>query len=152
MKDSTVRRLIEWQATRQTIDLDRIRIGHNQKQRYGSATAYNLARDNERFTISVSNYVTDSDNEEWNTIRKVNILDTILHEFAHLVLFSNGHGAGHGERFIQTYHGLLASEWQKTVQMYNLLEGDCLSDDWSILKENNRDSMFDSGLLDSLKA
>ena len=81
-----------------------------------------------RGRVSISNYRTDSGSEFWNSVNKAQILETIVHEFAHLILFSRDVPAGHGRRFRNILYELLCADWKELVAMYNLLEGDNMSD------------------------
>ena len=151
MKKETIRNLIRWMAQRHDIELDRIRVGSNQKRRYGSAHWRWYFDGREEFSISISNYTTDIEGEDgWNTHRKINILGTIVHEFAHLTLYSSGvRNACHGSAFRKEMHKLIVEDWSALVAMYNLLEGDSLSDDFELLKSKTVDRSFDPSVLDS---
>jgi len=151
MKSETIRNLVRWMAQRHNVELDRIRVGNNQKLRYGSAHWRSYWDGSEELTISISNYNTDVDGEDgWNTHRKINILGTIVHEFTHLILYRDGiRNDGHGRRFKTMMHSLIADDWRELIAMYNLLEGDNLSSDLKLLKSKTVDRSFDPSVLDS---
>lgn len=97
--------------------------------------------------ISISTYNTNT-GTSWDDIRKIQILGTIVHEFAHLVLYKDGLSYhGHGNSWINKFHEMLANDWQELVSVYNLLAVDNLSNDWEFMIEKYDSQYFSKSLL-----
>lgn len=152
MDKEVIRNLCVWMATRHEIELREkrgIRVGSNQSTRYGSATRRgggilgSMLGAEEELSVSISTYNTDTGSEHWNTINKIIILDTIVHEFAHLSLFKEGYSASHSSIFLRRYHKMLAEDWEELVAMYNLLAADDMSSSLELLVSSNNDRYFD---------
>lgn len=152
MHKEIIRNLCRWMAHKHGVELSSIRVGDNQETRLGSATVRRdfLTGDIDKLSISVSTYNTDTGSEYWDIVSKVKILDTIVHEFAHLALFNSGHDAGHGRIFRDKYHEFLKEDWKELVQMYNLLAVDTLNDSWETLIKFNTSSYFDHKYLENI--
>lgn len=127
-------------ASRHNIDLERVRVGESQKTRYGS-----MSRNGMRYRVSISNYPDDTKSIATNRRNRIRVLETIVHEFAHIVLFSRGDTkAKHGERFVEALHDLMVSDWKEIVKIYNFLAQDNLSDDIDLVGSLADDQCFSS--------
>ena len=144
MDKEVIRNLCRWMANRYNIELDTIRIGSNQKTRLGSANAHRtwFATEPEKLTVSISTYGTNGSSEYWNTNTKVSILNTIVHEFAHLYFLKDGHNYGHSSVWSKKYHEMLASDWKELVGMYNLLAVDTLDSSFETLITHMMDRRY----------
>ncbi len=142
MDKEVVRLLCNWMATRCDIPLDKLRtrIGKNQTTRYGSAGFYN-----DTYSVSVSTYPTRTKNKSSDTTNKIRILETIVHEFAHLELHrANDYMSKHNEVFKDKLNELLARDWEELVKCYNILAGDDLTSEISFVQYYADDPWFDS--------
>lgn len=144
MDKEVIRNLCRWMALRHNLELASIRVGSDQVTRLGSATVRKdiFTGDVEKLSVSISAYNTKTSSEYWNNYSKIKILDTIVHEFAHLALFDKGYNDGHGRMFSEKYHQFLKDDWKELVQIYNLLSTDSLNDSWEVLIKHNEDSYF----------
>ena len=149
MDKEVVRNLVRWMANELDIELDYIRIGRNQRTRLGSASVRRdfLTGSVERLRISISSYNTNSGNEYWDNYNKVAVLNTIIHEFAHLVDYKRGWSSGHGSFWRNKYHELLSERWEELVRMYNLLGADDMPESWEFLIKYCDSQYFDQDLL-----
>lgn len=154
MDKEVIRNLVRWMAQRHNIELDRIRIGSNQKTRYGSASMrqHLLKQEPDALHISISTYNTNGSSEYWNENNKIEILSTIVHEFAHLYFMKDGLNPGHSSIWVNKYHEMLAKDWKELVAMYNILAVDNLDDSWDTMIGHlaSHRSYFDSNLLAKL--
>jgi predicted SprT family Zn-dependent metalloprotease len=128
-------------ATRYSVELEKIRVGENQTSRYGSMSR----RANGKFRISISDYPTDTQDKLKNLTNKIRILETILHEFAHIVLYKEGdRKAKHGQRFVEKLHDMTITDWQEIVKIYNFLAQDNISDSFELMSGLSDDRCFSS--------
>lgn len=146
MNKEVVRNLCRFMALRHDTDIKRIRVGSSQKTRQGSATMYKSFMTGEvtKLNVSISTYNTNTGTEYWDTHNKISILDTIVHEFAHLEDYKDGWNSNHGEAWKQIYHDFLFTDWKDIVANYNLLAVDNLSSSWELLVQHNNDQYFDT--------
>lgn len=152
MNKDVIKSLCKWMAMRHDINIDRIRVGSNQRTRHGSASMRTdiFTGEVKKLNVSISSYSTNSNSEFWNTHNKIAVLSTIVHEFAHLNLFKEGRNVGHGETWKNTYHKMLADDWKELIQMYNILSGDSLSSDFSLLFVHCEDSYLSRLVLERI--
>jgi len=115
-------------ATRYNAQMDKVRVGSNQTSRYGS-----MSMGKNGFRISVSTYRTDypenTPSENANLQNKIKILETIVHEFAHITLYQEGKfDVHHGPTFTERLNRMLVKDWKELVKIYNFIEQDNLTD------------------------
>lgn len=117
MKDETVRKLVNAVGVRHGFEIGRVQVFEGKRNLLGKATK----------TANLGLSITIANRKESNNLANaINVLDTIIHEFAHIFLISQGVSNGHNEEWESVYFGYLLDDYKALVELYNFLEGEDL--------------------------